>query len=79
MTGMALIQRQNGFQNGEHFGLSIMQARAARIDGAITIDSQPGQGTRIILRWPAREELAGVDRQRPEEAHTQDPMKLLAA
>lgn len=40
--------------NGKgHFGLSIMQARAARIDGDLTIDSAPGQGTRVILTWPA--------------------------
>ncbi len=35
----------------EHFGLSIMQARAARIGGELTIDSAPGRGTRVILAW----------------------------
>ncbi|NCF68090.1 MAG: hypothetical protein GWP61_19160 [Chloroflexi bacterium] len=39
--------------NGNHFGLSIMRARASRIGGKITIDSQPGQGTRVTLNWPA--------------------------
>jgi len=33
-------------QYGDHFGLSIMQARAARIGGQIQIDTAPGMGTR---------------------------------
>jgi signal transduction histidine kinase len=36
----------------EHFGLSIMRARAARIGGQIEIESAPGEGTRLVLRWP---------------------------
>jgi len=36
----------------EHFGLSIMRARAARIGGRIDIQSAPGQGTRLVLHWP---------------------------
>ena len=36
----------------EHFGFSIMRARAARIDGQLTIDSVLGQGTRVTLTWP---------------------------
>lgn len=42
-------------RNGRlHFGLSIMQARAARIGGQLSIQSVPGGGTRIILRWPVK-------------------------
>ena len=37
---------------GHHFGLSIMQARAARIDGQVTVESAPGQGTRVTLSFP---------------------------
>jgi PAS domain S-box-containing protein len=37
---------------GQHFGLSIMQARAARIDGQVTVESTPGKGTRVILFFP---------------------------
>ncbi len=40
-------------KRGDHFGLSIMRARAARIAGEIKIDSLPGQGTRVILTWPS--------------------------
>jgi len=36
---------------GDHFGLSIMQARAARIGGELQIDTSPGKGTRITLTW----------------------------
>jgi two-component system nitrate/nitrite sensor histidine kinase NarX len=35
-----------------HFGLKIMQARAARLGGRVTIQSTPGQGTQVTLRWP---------------------------
>ncbi len=35
----------------DHFGLSIMRARAARVDGQLEIDSSPGQGTRVQLIW----------------------------
>jgi two-component system nitrate/nitrite sensor histidine kinase NarX len=44
---------QVAIQDGAHFGLSIMRARAARIAGEIKIDSLPGQGTRVILTWPS--------------------------
>ncbi len=40
-----------------HFGLQIMQARAARLDGHLTVESQPGEGTCVTLAWPAH---AGV-------------------
>lgn len=36
---------------GDHFGLSIMQARAARIGGKFQIETSPGKGTRIKLTW----------------------------
>ncbi len=39
-------------QGGEHFGLSIMRARAARIGGNFSLSSTPGQGTRISVTWP---------------------------
>jgi two-component system nitrate/nitrite sensor histidine kinase NarX len=35
-----------------HFGLSIMRARAKRLDGDLRIDSELGSGTRILLAWP---------------------------
>jgi len=38
---------------GEHFGLHIMHARAARIDGHLEVESAPGRGTQVRLRWAA--------------------------
>lgn len=36
---------------GDHFGLSIMQARATRISGQLKIDTSPGKGTKVTLTW----------------------------
>ncbi|HBR95765.1 MAG TPA: histidine kinase [Gammaproteobacteria bacterium] len=36
---------------GEHLGLGIMRERAQKIGGAITIDSEPGEGTRVVLTF----------------------------
>jgi len=37
---------------GEHLGLNILEERAARIGGEIKIESDMGEGTRVILRFP---------------------------
>ena len=36
-----------------HYGLLGMRERAATIGGVLDIESEPGQGTRIMLRVPA--------------------------
>ncbi|TDJ21733.1 MAG: histidine kinase, partial [Gammaproteobacteria bacterium] len=36
---------------GQHLGLTILRDRAAQINGEITIDSEPGDGTRITLQF----------------------------
>jgi two-component system nitrate/nitrite sensor histidine kinase NarX len=36
---------------GEHLGLGILRDRAQQINGDITIDSDPGEGTRITLQF----------------------------
>ena len=46
----------------EHFGLSIMRARAARIGGQVEIESAPGKGTRLVLRWPLYGTVGGGTR-----------------
>jgi signal transduction histidine kinase len=43
-----------------HFGLNIMQARAARMGGRLAIDAAPGAGTRITLTWQVAEEATGT-------------------
>jgi two-component system, NarL family, nitrate/nitrite sensor histidine kinase NarX len=35
-----------------HLGLTIMQTRAARSGGHLTVDTTPGQGTRIVATFP---------------------------
>lgn len=42
----------------QHFGLSIIRARAARIAGRVEVQTAPGAGTRLRLAWPAREAAA---------------------
>ena len=37
-----------------HQGLANTRERAARIGGAVTIDSRPGAGTRVVVRVPAQ-------------------------
>ena len=37
---------------GDHIGLSIMRDRALSIGAILTIDSEPGEGTRISLQLP---------------------------
>ena len=56
-----------GFEPGEwwqnsqdHFGLSVMHARAARVGGKLRIESAPGRGTCVILALP----LEGEERAR---------------
>ncbi|MGD8615275.1 MAG: GAF domain-containing protein [Gammaproteobacteria bacterium] len=57
---MVLIEDDGiGFQDkalsggpGEHLGLKILRERAARIGGKLKIESESGEGTRVILRFP---------------------------
>lgn len=37
--------------SGEHIGLSIMKDRAKRIHGNLVIESEPGEGTRVLLKF----------------------------
>ena len=44
----------NSAHPGEHIGLGIMRERAQKIGGTLLVDSEPGEGTRVVLRfnWP---------------------------
>lgn len=46
------IDQQNNKSMGNHIGLSIMRDRAVTIGAMLTIDSEPGEGTRINLKLP---------------------------
>ncbi|MDH3980278.1 MAG: histidine kinase [Gammaproteobacteria bacterium] len=43
------INKQLYGSAGEHVGLSIMRERASRIGGDLKIESEPGEGTRVVL------------------------------
>lgn len=59
-TGLILIEDDGvGFKQtdmedrpGEHLGLSIMQDRARRLGGALRVESEVGEGTRVLLAFP---------------------------
>ena len=38
-------------ENGQSFGLQIMQERAESIGGRLVVDSAPGRGTRLSITW----------------------------
>jgi PAS domain S-box-containing protein len=43
----------------EHLGLAIMRERSESIDGELTIESAPGEGTEITIRW-TNPDMAGA-------------------
>ncbi len=45
------IQEIDSGGPGEHLGLKILKERAARIGGTLRIESEPGEGTRVILKF----------------------------
>jgi len=47
--GVGFARKQRDGSTGEHIGLKIMQERARRFGGELDIESEPGEGTRIIL------------------------------
>ncbi len=42
---------RNPGHSGEHIGLSIMKDRAKRIHGTLIVESEPGEGTRVLLKF----------------------------
>ncbi len=48
--GMGIESDVNNAMPGEHVGLTIMRERAQRIGAELSIESDPGEGTRIELR-----------------------------
>ncbi len=50
--GIGLKNQKLSNSLGEHIGLSVMEERAIRIGGKITIDAETGEGTQILLTFP---------------------------
>ncbi len=48
--GYGMSQISSG-SPGEHIGLSVMRERAQRLPGELTIESEPGEGTRVQLTF----------------------------
>ena len=51
-NGSGFNPDQSSGDGQKHFGLSIMAARAERINGKLRIDSAPGRGTHLVIDWP---------------------------
>jgi two-component system nitrate/nitrite sensor histidine kinase NarX len=49
--GVGFIEQPANASAGEHIGLKIMKERARRFGGHLEIESEPGEGTRIILTF----------------------------
>jgi two-component system nitrate/nitrite sensor histidine kinase NarX len=49
--GSGMIAMPGGLP-GEHIGISIMRERAERLPGELSIESDPGEGTRVVLTFP---------------------------
>ena len=60
-VGMTL-QPESDRTSEDHLGLSIMEERAKRIGGTVRIESEPGEGTRILLhfRYPEATTSTGI-------------------
>lgn len=52
---LSVIDNGNGFDQAlvgpDHLGLGFMRERAAEMGGRLTVQSQPGQGTRVFFAW----------------------------
>ncbi|MBF0265826.1 MAG: GAF domain-containing protein [Gammaproteobacteria bacterium] len=54
--GIGFTEQQKDSSLGEHIGLKVMKDRAKRMNGIISIDSEPGEGTQILLEFPLNRE-----------------------
>ena len=50
--GQGFDPAQVGEEGRQYFGLQIMRERAESVGGSLELDSQPGQGTRVVVRVP---------------------------
>jgi two-component system nitrate/nitrite sensor histidine kinase NarX len=51
--GLGMAEVEDGEAGGAHAGLAIMRERTERLHGQIVIESEPGEGTRIVLMFNA--------------------------
>ena len=55
--GQGIEESDVDAEPGEHIGLSVMKERANAINGELQIESEPGEGTRVLLHVPASSHL----------------------
>jgi len=60
--GVGIEESGSEGRPGEQIGLSIMQERARRLGGRLTIESEPGEGTRVELAFRPGDSLADAPR-----------------
>jgi len=51
--GQGIEDNEVTSEPGEHIGLSVMKERASSVNGELQIESEPGEGTRVLLHVPA--------------------------
>ena len=68
--GMGFSKPQTSLHSGEHIGLSIMHDRAKRFGATFTVESEPGEGTRIVLEFTFNESTSQQTNHEPELART---------
>ncbi|MEJ2116084.1 MAG: histidine kinase, partial [Gammaproteobacteria bacterium] len=49
--GAGITKQQQQNSNGEHVGLSVMQDRASRIGGILSVEGDPGEGVQVRLEF----------------------------
>ena len=68
--GVGFSKPQTSLHSGEHIGLSIMHDRARRFGAAFNIESEPGEGTRIVLEFTFNESTSQQASHEPELTRT---------
>ncbi|MHB1941482.1 MAG: ATP-binding protein [Acidiferrobacteraceae bacterium] len=59
--GLGISPQKTEALPGERLGLRIMQERAHYLGGTLSVESEPGEGTRVMLMFRARHEFAAGD------------------
>lgn len=67
--GVGFASPPNKGHPGEHVGLGIMQERAQRLGGTLTIESEPHEGTRIELNFRHRRDPSQDTENKSEISH----------
>lgn len=49
--GVGMVERARSEAPGNHVGLSIMEDRARRLGGKLRVESEPGEGVRVVLTF----------------------------